>query len=164
MNKKVNFKELAKKAIRKAFEEEEYSTLCIDSQLIGLTSDSDIESFYNTEGEFREFLNTRCPFFKGIDVKANLSILLKALEDAYTEKYKNLEKENLKPTQVAFIIFGMETFHSCTWVINDLTERMKNFPIGTYLVAQLYVLPAIHDSILEPTLFIEYCKELNKAF
>ena len=149
MNKKVNFKELAKKAIRKAFEEEEYSTLCIDSQLIGLTSDSDIESFYNTEGEFREFLNTRCPFFKEIDVKANLS---------------NLEKENLKPTQVAFIIFGMETFHSCTWVINDLTERMKNFPIGTYLVAQLYVLPAIHDSILEPTLFIEYCKELNKAF
>ena len=39
--------------------------------------------------------------------------ILKALEDAYTEKYKNLEKENLKPTQVAFIIFGIETFHSC---------------------------------------------------
>lgn len=164
MNKKVNFKELAEKAIRKAFEEEEYSTLCIDSQLIGLTSDSDIENFYNTEDEFREFLNTRCPFFKEIDVKANLPILLKALEEAYTEKYKDLEKENLKPTQVAFIIFGMETFNSCTWVINDLMERMKNFPMGTYLVAQLYVLPAIHDSILEPTLFIEYCKELNKAF
>ena len=113
MNKKVNFKELAEKAIRKAFEEEEYSTLCIDSQLIGLTSDSDIENFYNAEDEFREFLNTRCPFFKEIDVKANLPILLKALENAYTEKYKNLEKENLKPTQVAFIIFGMETFHSC---------------------------------------------------
>ncbi len=164
MNKKVNFKELAEKAIQKAFEEEEYSTLCIDSQLIGLTSDSDIENFYNTEDEFREFLNTRCPFFKEIDVKANLPILLKALKDAYTEKYKNLEKENLKPTQVAFIIFGTETFYSCDWVINDLTERMKNFPMGTYLVAQLYVLPAVYDNILEPILFIEYCKELNKAF
>ena len=164
MNKKVNFKELAEKAIRKAFEEEEYSTLCIDSQLIGLTSDSDIENFYNTEDEFREFLNTRCPFFKEIDVKANLPILLKALKDAYTKKYKNLEKENLKPTQVAFIIFGMETFYSCDWVINDLTERMKNFPMGTYLVAQLYVLPTVYDSILEPALFIDYCKELNKAF
>lgn len=164
MNKKVNFKELAKKAIRKAFEEEEYSTLCIDSQLIGLTSDSDIESFYNTEGEFREFLNTRCPFFKEIDVKANLSILLKALEDAYTEKYKNLEKENLKPTQVAFTIWGMETFYSCTWIINDLQERMKNFSMGTYLVAQLYVIPAVHNCILKPRIFIEYCKEQNKAF
>ena len=164
MNKKVNYKELAEKAIRKAFGEEEYSTLCIDSQLIGLTSDSDIENFYNTEDEFREFLNTRCPFFKEIDVKANLPILLKALKDAYTKKYKNLEKENLKPTQVAFIIFGMETFYSCDWVINDLTERMKNFPMGTYLVAQLYVLPTVYDSILEPALFIDYCKELNKAF
>ena len=93
-----------------------------------------------------------------------MAILLKALKDAYTEKYKNLEKENLKPTQVAFIFFGMETFHSCTWVINDLTERMKNFPMRIYLVAQLYVLPAVYDNFLEPALFVDYCKKLNKAF
>ena len=162
MNKKVNFKELAGKAIRKAFEEEEYSTLCIDSQLIGLTSDSDIENFYNTEDEFREFLNIRCPFFKEIDAKANLPILLKALKTVYTERYQNLEKEFLKPTQVAFIFLTMDTFFSETWVINDLKERMNNFPVGTYLVAQLYV--NIYDQFLEPEPFMRYCKELNKAF
>ena len=48
MNKKVDYKELAEKAIQKNFEEEEYSTLCINSQIFALTNDSDIEDFYNS--------------------------------------------------------------------------------------------------------------------
>ena len=86
------------------------------------------------------------------------------MENAYTEKYKNLEKENLKPTQVAFTIWGMETFYSCTWIINDLQERMKNFSMGTYLVAQLSVIAAVHNCIVKPRISIHYCKAQNKAF
>jgi len=91
-----------------------------------------------------------------------LPILLKALKAVYIERYQNLEKEFLKPTQVAFIFLTMDTFFSETWVINDLKERMNNFPVGTYLVAQLYV--NIYDQFLEPEPFMKYCKELNKAF
>lgn len=162
MNKKVDYKELAEKAIQKNFEEEEYSTLCINSQIFALTNDSDIEDFYNSEDKFREYLNVSCPFFKEINIKANLPILLKALKTVYTERYQNLEKEFLKPTQVAFIFLTMDTFFSETWVINDLKERMNNFPVGTYLVAQLYV--NIYDQFLEPEPFMRYCKKLNKAF
>lgn len=95
MNKKVDYKELAEKAIQKNFEEEEYSTLCINSQIFALTNDSDIEDFYNSEDKFREYLNVSCPFFKEINIKANLPILLKALKTVYTERYQNLEKEFL---------------------------------------------------------------------
>ena len=166
-DKKVNYQELAKKALRKSFEEYEYSPLSISEQIecLCLTSrEKEFASDYSNPEVFTEHLNTRCPFFKEIEIKENLPILLENLKQVFTEKYENLEKETLKPTQVAFLILVMEIFFDCDWVINNLSKRMENFPISSRLVAMLYVLPAVEDNILEPRFFVQFCNELNKIF
>ena len=159
-DKKVNYQELAEKALRKCFEEHESSPLSISEQIDILSS-----LRQNSSPEiFSEYLNTKCPFFKEIEVKENLPILLENLQQVFKNKYENLEKELLEPTQVAFLILAMETFFGCDWVINDLSERMDNFPISSRLVAMLYVIPAVKDDILDSRFFVHFCNELNKIF
>lgn len=164
-DKKVNYRELAEKALRKSFEEYESSPLSISEQIDSLcftSREKDFDSYYSNPEVFTEYLNTRCPFFKEIEIKENLPILLENLKQVFKKKYENLEKETLKPTQAAFLILAMETFFDCDWVINDLSKRMENFPISSRLVAMLYVLPAVEDDILEPRFLVRLCNEMNK--
>ncbi len=159
MDKKVKYKKLAERAFRQALKDEEYSHICIDSQVVSLMHNSDIERYYNTKKKFKKFINEYSPFFIEIESKKDLPILLENLKRLVMQKYNNLENEKLKPTQVAFIILLMETFGDLTMVQNNLKQRVNDFPIAAYVVAQFYIIPDI-----EPEVFVEFCKKLNKVF
>ena len=54
MDKKVKYKKLAERAFRQALKDEEYSHICIDSQVVSLMHNSDIERYYNTKKKFKK--------------------------------------------------------------------------------------------------------------
>lgn len=153
MDKKVKYKELAEKAFRQVLKEEEYLLSQQIDMLIYIEVDLD------NKDEIKEHLNDYCPFFIEIEDKDELQICRETLKSLVTQKYNNLENEELKPTQVSQLILLMETFSDMTWVLDNLKERVNKLPISAYLVAKLYMIPNII-----PEDVMEFSKELNKVF
>ena len=154
MDKKVKYKKLAERAFRQALKEEEG---LISLQIEPLVHLDEVD--FNNKEEFKAFMNRFCPFFMDIEDKEGWQICIEALQKLVIQKYNNLENEELKPTQALQLILLMETFGDLTMVQNNLKQRVNDFPIAAYVVAQFYIIPDI-----EPEVFVEFCKKLNKVF
>lgn len=159
MDKKVKYKKLAKKAFRQALKEENFSYMCISSQVERLTNNSDIEVYFNSKEKFKKLIKEDCPFFIEIEDKEDLPILLDLLKSLVIRKYNNLENEELKPTQALQLMLLMDSFSDMRWVRDNLKKRFKKLPMATYLVAKLFTIPGTM-----PEDFTEFVKELNKVF
>ena len=155
MNKKDKYEKLAQKALRECLKLEEYSQRSITTQISKLyTKYKDTKE----QTDFKEYLNTWCPFFYEIDKEEDIPEFLDILKETFKNEYQKFESEKFKPTQVLAILLVLEDLWGYTKLKDDVMGKLENFSIEILLVAKLYFWNLDEENLWD------FCSYSNKVF